>query len=32
MRVVIGNAPSMTTRVVMVPSGEQNGVETKFGE
>jgi hypothetical protein len=30
MRVVIGHAPPMTMREVMVPSGEQNGVETKF--
>jgi hypothetical protein len=32
MRVGIGNAPPMTMREVMVPGGEQNGVETKSGE
>jgi hypothetical protein len=32
MRVVIGNAPPMTMKEVMVQGGKQNGVETNFEE
>jgi hypothetical protein len=32
MRVVIGNAPPMTMKEVMVQGGKQNGVEPNFEE